>query len=97
MITSVAAAFFYKLRNESFLFYIEIHPACATSEAKKVVAKKEWLDNWLKGEGQRLKNYTSKVFYYWVATGRVPPLDSSSRMILAKKGIKGPVRNLEIK
>lgn len=87
----------YNLRNESFLFYIEIHPACATSEAKKVVVKKEWLDNWLKGEGQRLKNYTSKVFYYWVATDRVPPLDSPVHRIIARKGIKGPVKNLEIK
>lgn len=51
-------------------YYVEVHPA-TDGQVKVMMAKKEWLENWLQTEAQSLDAYPSaSPRFYWIKSGR---------------------------
>ncbi len=68
------------------LFCLEVHDA---SDVTGVLAKKRWLDNWLKGQGQPLRAWArGGVRYVLVPTGHAPGKRSRDMRRYAQAGIQ---------
>ncbi len=61
-----AIAYQHANRAEEFVYWVELHTA-SDSQVKKVIAKANWLLNWLKTSGQRLNAFEREIL--WVASG----------------------------
>jgi hypothetical protein len=71
------------------LYWIEIHPAHSTAEAKVVVQKANWLKQWLAGPGNALASYERELI--WVPTAAVAFHSSSPQAkTLVQAGVIPP-------
>lgn len=69
-------------------YFIEIHPA-STSNISEIIAKKNWLMQWLRN--QRSPLLQRSYSFHWIATGKVNIRKGSPQMNrLSSSGIKGP-------
>lgn len=85
----------YVVGYEDKCFFVEVHPA-ATSEVSKIIAKKEWLVDWLRSQSSPLLDRVHS--FHWVASGKVA-IRKGSRQFnqLNASGIKGPKKVCECK
>jgi len=77
--------------------WIEIHPASST-HVDEVLRKLNWLRDWLDKNATALKSLTRGGGYYWIAAdGRIAiTRDSPQAKRLARHGLRGPLRKLEL-
>jgi hypothetical protein len=75
--------------------WIEVHSASSSEDVKKVLKKLNWLKQWLRESAPLLHQLTEG--FYWGTSGSVyiTP-DSRQAKILAKAGLQGPQRRIEI-
>jgi hypothetical protein len=74
--------------NGDVIHWIEIHPA-SEGEVESVLAKHDWLKNWLAGDATRLDYRNERRKFVWIASGktRITPTGSGARK-LAKRGVR---------
>jgi len=87
-----------KTRTTDRAIWAEVHPATA-GEVKAVIAKLQWLKNWLQNCSPDLMVLTDRaVPYLWIASGKVS-FQRSSRQAreLAAAGIAFPCEHYRIK
>ena len=73
--------------------WVEIHPATAEKEIKKVIAKKNFHRAWLKKNAPELDSLKGE--FVWIATGSVD-IPHHRLHVLAQEGIKKPEKILEL-
>jgi hypothetical protein len=54
-------------RDEEFVYWVELHTA-SDSQVKKVIAKANWLLNWLRNGGKLLAAFEREII--WVSSGK---------------------------
>ncbi len=67
----------YALGYNDKAYFVEVHGA-TTGEIKTVISKAEWLKSWLKQTGKPLREIQASDTLYWIATGKVAILPTSS-------------------
>jgi hypothetical protein len=80
--------------NEAY--FVEIHPA-ATSDVGIMMAKLQWLKDWLNNHATELNKIKAAKSYYWIMTGKydISPNSRQAKQI-ASVGLK-PRANLILK
>ena len=75
------------------IFYVEVHPADNTRKVREITAKLEWLKQWVKRSAKNLTDLEGQSSYHWISTGKIASSVKRGkyRLILAEKGIRGPV------
>lgn len=63
--------------NQKALF-VEVHPA-DTCNIHEMIKKVKWLENWLKTKGKELAIIRMNDIHYWIPSGRVNILKTSSQ------------------
>lgn len=84
-------------RNDAEVaIWVEVHPASSTSIAT-LLAKLEWLKDWLATEAQELRRLTQGD-YHWISTDATIAITPNSRQAkqLAAVGLRGPTRMLKL-
>lgn len=77
----------YVISYKSVTYFVEVHPA-QTSEVEKVLAKLQWLKNWLKERAPEIEKLKAEQPYYWIQSGRFNiPRTSRQYRNAASKGI----------
>lgn len=69
--------------QEGCLFCVEVHG----DKPKEVLAKKAWLDRWLRGAGFPLRRWARSIMYYWIPTGQVSKAWNAKGTALSTQGI----------
>ena len=79
----------YVVGYRQYAHFVEVHSA-ETSEVKAVLAKLEWLKNWLKTQAPELAKIQSPVkSFVWIPSGRMGSLPGSPQaMRLYQRGLK---------
>lgn len=86
-------------QSSEAVVWIEVHPAY-TSEVSAVLAKLEWLKNWLHGSAPLLRELTCRNpgrVYFWLASGGVHiPKTSPQARRLSQAGVEFPREVIEL-
>lgn len=88
----------YAVEYDNETFFIEVHPG-STGEVTKVIAKLNWLKNWLKEKAPeiRILKPADKRAFYWLYTNNFSILPNSKyALMLSSNGIK-PTKNWDYK
>lgn len=73
----------YVISYAGLAYFVEVHPA-TNGEVKTMMAKKQWLQNWLKQKATTLNEYPSaKPRFYWLQSGKCGILKTSPEYKLA--------------
>ena len=76
------------------VYWVEVHPASQRGIAE-VDGKFEWLQEWLAGDGRRLRSFTPR--YIWISSGETTFTKASPQIRrLALKGVQTVGRILKI-
>lgn len=71
--------------DEEFIYWVEIHTG-SDNQINVVLAKLEWLKNWLRQDGRRLGRFESDII--WVSSGHTLFTKGSAQVkTLAQKGL----------
>lgn len=83
----------YVLGYKERIYYVEVHPADNTRKVAEITAKLEWLKRWRRLSAKNLEDLAGKSTYHWISTGKTTSSVKRGkyRLILAEKGIRGPV------
>lgn len=75
------------------IYYVEVHPADNTRKVGEITAKLGWLKHWRRLSAKNLEDLAGKSTYHWISTGKTTSSVKRGkyRLILAEKGIRGPV------
>lgn len=85
----------YAIGYKNQAYFIEIHPMY-TSEVRRVLKKKEWLENWLVNKAPELLKIKTKEPLIWIASKRFAILKNSREYrLLAKNNIQ-PLPELKL-
>lgn len=81
--------------SDEFVTWIELHRG-NPGETMSIIRKHVWLQDWLRGDGQLLRGFSSCSV--WIATGGVGiPKNAPERRQLAMKGILGPCKYFRLR
>lgn len=84
----------FAIGYDSEAVFVEIHPA-QTSEVSAILAKLDWLQNWLSGPGQPLRALARQNPFFWLSTDGVDISKGSPQSRrLAESGLVGPLKIL---
>jgi hypothetical protein len=86
----------YRRNGGEVAVWVEVHPASSNSIAT-MVAKLEWLKDWLATQAQELRRLTHGD-YHWISTDATIAITPNSRQAkqLAAVGLRGPKRMLKL-
>lgn len=80
----------YAVEHKGETIFVEIHPATSGGELNKMIAKVDWLRNWIRESAPALEEIRAKNHpYYWLITNRFDmTFNTSDKRKLSIKNIK---------
>lgn len=86
----------YVFAYKSIAYFVEVHSA-ESNEVSVVLAKLQWLKDWLNEKAPKIGRLKAKQPYYWIQSGRFSiPKTSRQYRLAAKNGIM-PISKLTLK